>query len=97
MLKSVLKSWQNIKLTSWQVNELTSVLVCECMGLQVGEWGSLRVCELTRIVVHSVQVIWLNALTPSSLFDKLMSSFSFQGIAQFATGGWGRISALIVS
>jgi len=24
---------------------------------------SLRVCELTRVVVHFVQVIWLNPLT----------------------------------
>ena len=39
MLKFMLKSRQNFKLASWQVNELTSVLVCECMGLRVGELG----------------------------------------------------------
>ena len=66
-------------------------------GCELGSGGSLRVCELTRIVVHSVQVIWLNALTPSPLFDKLMSSFLFQGITHFAIDNWVRISAFIVS
>ena len=66
-------------------------------GCELGSGGGLRVCELTRVVVHSVQVVWLNALTPSSLFDKLMSSFLFQGIAHFATDQRGIISALIVS
>ena len=50
-----LTSWRVDNVSSLQVNQLTSVLVRELLN-----WGTyeLRSCELTRIIVHSVQAVW---------------------------------------